>query len=810
MMIASMTPKRLLAASLLAAFGTFAGALPTAYGATPFRLDCNPSADTAGWAVDAGRDFDGDGVADVAFSAPCARRRGRRHVGTVRVVSGAGGKTLFKKRGRQELEYFGAAVALVGDMDGDGRAELVVGAPGHDGPAGPDSGMIRVFRYGASRAIRRRRGRQPHGEFGASIAGIGDVNRDGTEDILVGAPGERSASTSKRTGRAYVLSGRRGLRILGSVEGTRRDQRFGTLVRAAGDIDGDGFTDILVSSEKTPVGSIPKAGYVEILSGTPPFDRIRWRSGTKNERLGASGDAIGDIDGDLVEDVLLGVPGGTVEGVSGAGYVLADTAAASVVFRDPFGPQPGARFGQAVANAGDVDGDGFADVIIGAPYADPQPSSVLDAGSVFLFSGFSQRLLWAAPGPMTGARTGWAVSGGIDYDADGVTDLVVGSPGATARGRRGAGTVTVHSGTDGRVLKTFSGIGGLSTRLYAAGHTKRGTVIRSFARGTVRLRHETKALAGKGPRALSMAILNDVPSPKPGQMLLAIAGGSGGRSPTIEVYRLRSRSESKLLSVEPTFASGYRGGVNVAAGDLDGDDESELIAVQADATSAGSLGRVDVLVFERTPEDRTHPFGGYAQTLAFSAFQVGDVTTGGVPIEADGGRAAVGDVLPGRTAEIVVVPATGAPVVRVFSAGGVLLAEWLAYDPSEAEGLNVAVADIDGDGETDIITVPAQGQPVVRAFHGDGTPVVLAATKQPVSFVAFPATTSGATVTAADVDYDAIPEIITAPAGTTANAVIRAFEADGTAVRGFTSYQPFADATSVGLALAATDRFVNK
>jgi len=100
--------------------------------ATVFRLACNPSADTLGWTIDAGRDFDGDGIADIAFSAPCARRSGKAHAGLVRVVSGKNGKILLKRRGHQEREYFGVGVAFIGDINGDGLSELAVGSPAFD------------------------------------------------------------------------------------------------------------------------------------------------------------------------------------------------------------------------------------------------------------------------------------------------------------------------------------------------------------------------------------------------------------------------------------------------------------------------------------------------------------------------------------------------------------------------------------------------------------------------------------------------------------------------------------------------------
>jgi hypothetical protein len=155
-------------------------------------------------------------------------------------------------------------------------------------------------------------------------------------------------------------------------------------------------------------------------------------------------------------------------------------------------------------------------------------------------------------------------------------------------------------------------------------------------------------------------------------------------------------------------------------------------------------------------------------------------------------------------AEIIVAPIEGAlPVVRVFDAGGTVLADWQPYPVgSVPTGVNLAVGDLDGDGEKEILTSPNRGQAWIRAYNGDGSPFKLGDTA--VSFYGFEAY-SGGRIAVADVDVDGRGEILLAP-GPGSACTVQAFEADGTMVANWPTVTPFGPACTSGLAVAGTDR----
>ncbi len=812
-MITRMGPRaigRRLATASLGVLFTLQVASPVS-AATPFRLNCNPSGDALGWAVDAGADFDGDGITDIAFSAPCARRRGVSHVGLIRVVSGRTGKTLLRKRGHQAFAYFGAGLAFVGDLTRDGASELAVGIPGYDTTTLPDAGRVVVFTFGRKSGIRRMNGGEAHGEFGSSVSALDDINNDGIADYAVGAPGEISTDNGKRTGRVHVVSGRRGNRRLSIVSGVKAAQRFGIDVSNAGDIDADGTADLAAGSEKTLVGSIQNAGYLQILSGASPNLELDWRSGAKNDRLGISSAAVGDIDGDLLNDVAVGAPGATVSALKGAGIVVGVTASADRIFSDP-NPVAGAAFGSSVSSSGDINQDGFEDLVIGSPMRDDPSTGLRRPGSVLAFSGATGQMLWRFDGSVELMRRGFSVAAGIDYDQDGTGDVVSGNIGDAPRGRRGAGSVTIHSGLDGRILRKFNGSGGLSTRIYVGGQTGGQATIQGFeAPGSRSLKGHSTLLQGVAAGPPSLAVVNDVAAPVFGQVLLAAGSGAGASDSTVEVWRLGVQKQFKLLEFSAGFGSGYAKGVNVAAADFDGDDEDELVVVQADSPDRPPSGRVELTIYRRTQADPLNPHGNYLPQTAFSVFLAGDTTSGGVAINAIGANVAAGDVIASSSGpEIVVAPRQGAPVVRVYAADGTLLSEWLAYDPTQADGVYVTTGDIDGDGGKEVITGIGRGTALVKAFHGDGVPLVPAGGTSAVAFVAFAAPADGVSLAVADVDLDGSQEILAVPGNASASDAIEAFEADGSRTPGFAGIQPPFALGAAGLSITATDRFAYK
>ncbi len=371
----------------------------------------------------------------------------------------------------------GSSVAAAGDFNGDGIDDVVLGAPeshprGHVGEAfvvfgRRGLGAVDLGRLGAL-GVRIVGEASPDGAAGTSVAGAGDVNGDGLDDVVVTdphahavvRPGRRGVSRSV-DGIAYVVYGRRSA---GTVE-LRRLRASGFAIKGvedgsatgAGDVNGDGFADVVVAAGDQSDGG------AYVVFGAPrrrSFDAARLgrrgfavRGAPGDQQAGPVASA-GDVNGDGLDDLVVGAPvslGGPPppdarEPVGGgAAYVVFGKRSNATVrlgdrgFRIAPPPQIG-LVGAAVAGAGDVNGDGLGDVIVGAPAL---PLDFRDnrvgPGSAFVVFGASTpdtvtlgevlgpRGFEIRGGPARG--TGTAVAGIGDHNGDGLDDLLVGAPG---------------------------------------------------------------------------------------------------------------------------------------------------------------------------------------------------------------------------------------------------------------------------------------------------------------------------------------------------------------------------------------------
>ena len=430
------------------------------------------SNDGLGGSVAGGADVNGDGFSDTVFGADRALADGRgaayvlfggpdaAEVLAADLEAGSGG---FAILGPAAGEATGFSVAMLGDVNGDGLGDIAVGITDGTGPGGvyvvfgtDTPSTVDLDALGtAGFAI------TGGASLGVSVAAAGDVNDDGLQDIIVGEP-----AADGDVGAAYVVFGKTddgdvdstalgaaGFRLSGSTA----DGEFGTAVAGAGDVDGDGFDDLLVGAPSSGVGGraflfYGKADTTAVTEDALVMDATLGISitGTGDARLlGQSVGSAGDLDGDGRPDVIVGAPGFNIDGNVAAGRVFVlhgSTELASLTTDDVLGGVAGFSlasdsqfdfFGWSVGTPGDLDRDGLDDVVIGAQGFDTDVNNVgrafvlygspdLVSGSVVDFpvgdGGF------VLDGVAMSDAAGFAVHGSGDANGDGFDDLAVGIP----------------------------------------------------------------------------------------------------------------------------------------------------------------------------------------------------------------------------------------------------------------------------------------------------------------------------------------------------------------------------------------------
>ena len=376
-------------------------------------------------------DVNGDGYSDAVLGAPGAAN-GQAGEGSVYVHYGSiTGLSLAPNVTLEEDiagAAFGTSVASAGDVNGDGYADVVVGAP-------LSGGIGRAYLYmggpaGLSASAALVLDGTPGSGFGTSVFKAGDVDCDGWSDVIIGAPGIESAYIHK--GGPAGLDPVPHVTLVGPLAGSG----FGSAVCTAGDVNGDGFSDVVVGApDHSNVQSLEGAIYVYLgdLFDVSPIPQLAFEINIAGRRMGASVAGAGDVDGDGFFDIVVGAPNtSTPEVDEGTAYILYGTpTGTSVVGLSAVQSNlAGANLGASVAEGGDVNGDGYADVVIGAPnYSNGE----VNEGRVYVVLGAPAGIGTNSPVEVNvaGVRLGTAVAGGGDVDGDGYSDAIGGAPNAS-------------------------------------------------------------------------------------------------------------------------------------------------------------------------------------------------------------------------------------------------------------------------------------------------------------------------------------------------------------------------------------------
>jgi len=360
-------------------------------------------------------------------------------------------------------DELGHAVSTAGNLvPSEGvYADIVVGAPGDTDPEEPQSsdrkGVVYVFGGGLA-GLAKDYAWHAAGEkgsrFGAAVAGAGDMDGDGWDDLVVGAHSYKPGDLLPQAGAVYLYCGPLDplhTSSQWSFLGDSKAANVGYSVGAAGDMNNDGHDDLIIgawhwqSNVETFDGAVLLFygnGIGSCDLGTEP-DWV-YESEQAGARLGASVASAHDVNDDGIDDLIMGAPGydGDDSLDEGAAYVFygSDTGPGGQPDWIAYGGQEGAWFGISVSTAGDVNGDGWDDIIVGASRYDDRYE---DEGAAFVFYGpldgdRSPEPDWVAYGRQAYVQFGASVSTARDADGDGYDDVLVGAPNYNKNGEGAA------------------------------------------------------------------------------------------------------------------------------------------------------------------------------------------------------------------------------------------------------------------------------------------------------------------------------------------------------------------------------------
>jgi hypothetical protein len=389
-----------------------------------------------GYSVATAGDVNGDGYADVLIGAPFYDTA-LADAGRVFLYEGSGsGLNLvpsWATAGNQESQLYGTSVATAGDVNGDGYADVVIGAPGYsngqtsEGAAYLYTGSVSGL---PNAALWTGEGDQDYAGYGTSVATAGDVNGDGYSDVMVGVP-QYEAAFQFDQGRALVYLG--SASTLETTADWAASSDFDVAVSSAGDVNGDGYADVLVGVPSYDNGQGYGRVYLYLGSAAGLLTGAAWSAdGDQTDTaLGSSVASAGDVNGDGYSDVIIGASDFDTPGNHGGRaflYLGSPTGLATTPAWTVQSNQASDRFGSSVASAGDVNGDGLSDVLVGSYLFD---NGQLNEGKVFLYlgspSGLQSSPAWTAEGNQAGAGFGLSVAAAGDVNGDGYSDVLVGA-----------------------------------------------------------------------------------------------------------------------------------------------------------------------------------------------------------------------------------------------------------------------------------------------------------------------------------------------------------------------------------------------
>ncbi|MBL8695151.1 MAG: FG-GAP repeat protein [Planctomycetes bacterium] len=317
-----------------------------------------------GFSVASLGDVNNDGTDDYAAGAPHTSAS-PAVPGAVTIYSGSNGSVISTLTGSTNGDAFGFSIAGVGDANGDGNVDILVGAPNYDFFPNVNSGYFSLRRADTGAALLTVAGSNGD-QLGYSVAGLGgDANGDGRNDFIVGAPYFDGAAGSN-CGRARVYSNLGA--VLQSKEGDAAGDNFGFCVTGGLYIDADSAPDWAAGAPNANFGSITDSGLVRVFSNSGAT-LYSWFAGP-NDHMGRQVAGIGDIDFDGRTDVAITAAPGNLFSSTAPGFVQIRSGKLGIWLNELTGSSNGDRYGYAIAGLEDITGDQIPDIAIGAPFDD--------------------------------------------------------------------------------------------------------------------------------------------------------------------------------------------------------------------------------------------------------------------------------------------------------------------------------------------------------------------------------------------------------------------------------------------------------
>jgi len=429
-----------------------------------------------GYSVSLAGDVNGDGYDDVVVGAYLSNLKAGGAGAAFIYYGGPSMSTtstydVYLEYASIDQAYFGKSVSSAGDVNGDGYDDVVIGAHFsdlkapqagaafiyHGGPAMPTTSTYNIYLEYASIDG------GGAGNFGSSVSSAGDVNGDGYDDVVVGA--YLSNLKAGGAGAAFIYHGGPSMDTTSTYNiyleyASTDDASFGISVSSAGDVNGDGYDDVVVGAYFSDLKA-SSAGAAFIYHGGPSMQTtstyniyLEYASTDTNAYFGYSVSSAGDVNGDGYDDVIVGAYGSDLKATSvGAAFIyyggpsMSTTSTYNIYLE--YASTDDAYFGSSVSSAGDVNGDGYDDVVVGAYVSGLKATQ---AGAAFIYHGgpsmqttstYNIYLEYASTD--TNAYFGRSVSSAGDINGDGYDDLVVGAYRSDLKAED-AGAVFLHMG----------------------------------------------------------------------------------------------------------------------------------------------------------------------------------------------------------------------------------------------------------------------------------------------------------------------------------------------------------------------------